>query len=236
MPAYNAEKTLEYVYKKIPKDWYDEIILVDDNSKDNTYREAKRLGIESYKNKKNVGYGGNLKVCFEKALRKGADIIVELHPDGEYDPSAINPAVAKIIKGAGLVLGNRFAHSPLSRGMYTWKYIPSKILSLIQAKILNIPISDLHQGFRAYSRKLLEGINFRKNSNNYLFSFEVITQAVYLDMKISQVPVICHYEGKKRGASLTNSVLYTMGTFDVLALFLLSKYRIIRHHMFRGLE
>lgn len=223
MPAYNAENTLEAIYKKIPKSLSRDIILVDDASEDKTFGKAKKLGIESSRNSNNLGYGGNLKVCFDKALKKGADIVVELHPDGEYEPSAIAPAVDKIIKGADLVLGNRFARSTIPRGMYIWKYIPTRILSFVQAKILRISISDLHQGFRVYSRRLLEKINFENNSNSYLFSFEIIAQASFKSLSIQEVPVTCHYTGKKRGASLGNSITYALGTFKVLFFIVLAR-------------
>lgn len=223
LPAYNAEKTLEAIYKKIPKVFLGDIILVDDASEDKTFDKAKKLGIESSRNSNNLGYGGNLKICFEKALKKGADIVVELHPDGEYEPSAIAPAVNKIVRGADLVLGNRFERSPISRGMFIWKYIPTRILSFVQAKILRISISDLHQGFRVYSRRLLKTINFENNSNSYLFSFEIIAQASFLSLPIQEVPVTCHYTGKKRGATLGNSIAYALGTFKVLFFIVLAR-------------
>lgn len=225
MPAYNAEKTLEHVYKKIPRDWYNGIILVDDNSKDNTYKEAKRLGIESYRNKKNLGYGGNLKVCLTKAMGKKADIIIEMHPDNEYDPSAIIQAISKVKNGSDFVMGNRFDDLNLFKrnGMPIWKYIPNKILTALDNIVLGTRLSDLHQGFRVYSRQLLSRVNYLNNSNNYLFSFEIIAQAIFHGMIISQVPVKSHYAGKKKGASIKNSIIYALGTFKILLFFLFSK-------------
>lgn len=228
MPAYNAEETIEDVFKKIPKGCYDDIILFDDASSDNTFAKAKSLGIRAYRNNTNLGYGGNLKAGLKKCLDEKADIIIELHPDNEYDPSAIVPATAKVREGADLVLGNRFFNflSPLRNGMYLWKYFPILFMAAISKYILGVKIDDLHQGFRVFSRKMLENINYSNNSNSYLFSFEVIAQAIHKGMRIDQVPILCHYSGKKRGASLKNSFIYTLGTFKVLFLFVLAKFGI----------
>lgn len=228
MPAYNAEKTLERIFKKIPKGCYDDIILFDDASSDNTFAKAKNLKIHAYRNPINLGYGGNLKAGLKKCLDEKADIIIELHPDNEYDPSAIVPATVRVKQGADLVLGNRFFNfiSPLRNGMYFWKYFPILFMATISRYILGVKIDDLHQGFRVFTRKMLENINYNNNSNSYLFSFEVIAQAIHKRMTIDQVPILCHYSGKKRGASLKNSFLYTLGTLKVLYLFMLAKFGI----------
>lgn len=225
MPALDAEKTIEAVVRKIPKGCFDKLILIDDASKDKTYEKSVGLGIESFKNVIRMGYGGNLKLCLLRALAEGADIIVELHPDGEYDSSAIIPAIKKINEGADFILGNRFTslYSATLSGMPLWKYIPSRVLSFISGLVLNIKITDLHQGFRVYTKRFLESVDFTLDSNNYLFSFEIIAKAVFRKMKIAEVPVKCKYTGKKRGASLKNSILYSMGVFKVIFYFWLSK-------------
>jgi len=230
MPAYNAEKTVAEVWKKIPSQYKKQTFLIDDCSKDKTYETAKKLGIESYRNKTNLGYGGNLKVCLQKALEKGADIIVEMHPDNEYDPSSIESAVAARSAATGMVLGNRT--QAVASGMYIWKYIPSKILTTIDNFILRTHLSDLHQGFRVYTRSMLEKANFKENADNYLFSFEIICQTIYHGFTIKEVPVKTNYTGKKRGASLKNSIMYTLGTFRVLMLFILAKIG-IKHRIFK---
>ena len=223
--AYNAAKTLTEFYQDFPKTLVDEIILVDDASKDNTYEVAKKLGITSYQNPINLGYGGNMKKALSIALNHGGDVIIDIHPDGEYKPSAIPEALRQINLGAKFVLGNRFTslNKPLKSGMYIWKFIPIWILNRIDKIVLGVKIDDLHQGFRVYTRDLLEKVNFEENSNNYLFSFELIAQAVFNNINIQQVSVETIYTGKKRGASLKNSIKYSLGTFKILLLFILAK-------------
>lgn len=224
--AYNASKTLENFYNEFPKNLFDGIILVDDASPDKTYELSQKLGgIESYRNPVNLGYGGNLKIAVKIALEKGADIIVDIHPDGEYKSTAIPSAIKEIEAGVDFVLGNRFdnGRNPRQNGMYWWKILPIRFLNKIDQLIFNLKIDDFHQGFRVYTRKLLESVNFEANSNNYLFSFEIIAQAVYNRLKISQVSVQTSYTGKKRGASLKNCLKYSFGTFWTLFLFILAK-------------
>lgn len=223
--AYNAAGTLEKFYQNFPRTLVDDIILVDDASKDKTYSIAKKLRITSYQNPINLGYGGNMKRALNLALKAGADIIIDIHPDGEYSPSAIPEALKKIREGSQFVLGNRFTslNKPLKSGMYIWKFIPIWTLNRIDKIVLGVKIDDLHQGFRVYTRDLLKKVNFEENSNNYLFSFELIAQAVFNNISIQQVPVETIYSGGKRGASLKNSVRYSLGTFKILLLFILAK-------------
>lgn len=233
--AYNASKTLEKFYRIFPKKLVDDIILVDDASKDKTYEIAKKLRIRSYQNPINLGYGGNMKRALSIALQRGADILIDIHPDGEYLPSSIPLALEKINMGAKFVLGNRFSNvnQLLKSGMYLWKFIPIWFLNWIDKIILGIKIDDLHQGFRVYTRDLLQRVHFEENSNNYLFSFELIAQAAYNNIKIDQVPVQTNYSGKKRGASLKNSIKYTLGTFKVLLFFILAKARLFQSRLFQ---
>lgn len=223
--AYKAEKTLEKFFSGFPKELFDEIILVDDASPDKTFEIAKKLPIKSFQNRKNLGYGGNMKRTLDIALENNADVIVDIHPDGEYLPSAISPALQKIKEGADFVLGNRFGTDKglLERGMRFYKIIPIKFLNWLDHIILGLNLHDFHQGFRVYTKKLLETTNFRENANNYLFSFELIAQAAYHKLNVMEVSVETKYEGKKRGASFKNSVKYSLGTFVVLAKYTLAK-------------
>lgn len=234
--AYNAAKTLRSFYKTFPKEQVDEIILVDDASRDETYEIAKSLNITAYKNITNLGYGGNMKRALALALKRNADIVIDIHPDGEYDTSAIPLALEKIKNGADLVLGNRFAESaisPIHSGMFVWKLIPIMFLNWLDKRILKVPVNDLHQGFRTYSKRCLQTVNFEANSDNYLFSFEIISQAAYCGMHITEVPVSTNYTGDKRGASLKNSIQYSLGTFKILILYILAKI-LYPSKIFRG--
>lgn len=225
--AYNAEKTLKKFWEEFPKQYFDACIIIDDASSDSTFEIAIKLsGLKAYQNPITLGYGGNLKKAVAIAFDHGADIIVDLHPDGEYLPSAISPALTKIQKGGyEFVVGNRFTSTDrlLKSGMHSWKVLPILALSYIDRLILRIKITDFHQGFRVYTRKLFEKVNFEVNSNNYLFSFELITQAVLAKINIGEVSVETSYRGEKRGASLKNSIKYSLGTFKVLFLYLLAK-------------
>ena len=224
--AYKAVKTLENFYAAFPKELFDEVILVDDRSGDGTFELAQKLGIQAYENPVNLGYGGNLKRTLSMALEKGADIIVDLHPDGEYKPSAILPAIEEIKKGAEFGLGNRFydGKSPAKDGMYAWKVLPLLLLSWLSNFILRLPISDYHQGFRVYTRSLLEKVNFLENSNDYSFSIELLAQAAFHKIKVSQVPVEVAYTGDKRGASLKSSIMYSLDTLKILTFYLAAQF------------
>jgi glycosyltransferase involved in cell wall biosynthesis len=223
--AYRAEKTILDFYNSFPRELFDEIILVDDCSPDRTFELAKTLPIKSYRNEINLGYGGNMKRCIDLALLEGADVVVDIHPDGEYLPSAIKPALIEIERGADFVLGNRFGTEKglLERGMYFYKIIPIKFLNWIDQFVLGLNLHDFHQGFRVYTKKLLNTVNYKENANDYLFSFELIAQAAFHKLRVTEVPVETKYEGKKRGASFKNSIKYSLGTFKILAKYILAK-------------
>ncbi len=223
--AYNAEKTLERFYQNFPKKIFDKIILVDDASKDGTFKLAKKLGITSYRNSKNLGYGGNMKRAMAIALKMGGDILVDIHPDGEYETSAIPKAIKKINDGCEFVLGNRFytVTAPIKNGMFIWKFFPIIALNFLTKLSLGLGITDYHQGFRVYTRKMLEKVGFEKNSNNFLFSYEIITQAAYHNIKVCEVPVKVRYTGEKRGATLKSSVQYFLDVFTITFKYFLVK-------------
>lgn len=223
--AYNAEKTLEEFWHAFPKELFHQIILVDDASKDGTFALAQQLGIQSYRNEVNLGYGGNLKRALNIALRHGADIIVDIHPDGEYKTTAMVPAIREIERGAEFVLGNRFSdfRKPIQSGMYVWKVVPTLLLGFLCKTVLGLPVRDYHQGFRVYTRTLLEKVNYNANADDFSFSFQLLAQAAFHKIKVSQVSVEVNYTGKKRGASLKNSILYSFQTLEALFVYLLAK-------------
>lgn len=224
--AYNAADTLRKFYKELPKTLLDEILLFDDASQDKTYELSKKLKIKSYRNPVNLGYGGNLKKAINTALSRGADIIIDIHPDGEYKTGTISQSLKLAKNGSELVLGNRFydANYVLTQsGMRFWKFIPIIMLNWVCRAILATNVHDLHQGFRVYSKNLFSKIDIEKYSNSYLFSFELTSEAVFAKAKISEIPVKAVYKGKKRGASLNNSMIYTIGVIKVLSLFISAK-------------
>ncbi len=219
LPAYNATHTLVEFLGTLPRNIFDEVLLVDDCSVDDTFALAKKQhGIVVYKTPRNLGYGGNLKYCITHALARGADIIIELHPDGEYAPDGVASGLHAIKSGAQFVLGNRFAGNDRSipAGMIYIKYVVTRVLTSVQNAILGTHIPDLHQGFRIYTRKLLEQIPWRATSDSFLFSFEIIVYAVRARASIDSVAVTARYRGNKRGAAWWPTIVYTLGTWITL--------------------
>lgn len=225
LPAYCAAKTLASVYHKIPKGFIDEIILVDDGSEDGVETIARGLGIKFFRNSRNLGYGGNLKSCIKKALDSGGDILIELHPDDQYDPSAIPDAIRMVRKGYGLVMGSRFTTPGLAlkHGMPLWKYIINRCSTPICRFVLGVKLSDFHCGLRAYHRRFLESVNFMKNDDDYLFSFQIIMQAVLSKTGVGEIPVICRYYPNVTQMNVWKCIPYGFGTLKNLIFFLLTR-------------
>ncbi len=222
LPAYNAQKTIGLVLNNLPKGVFSDIIVSDDCSVDKTMIYAARMrNITLIQTPRNLGYGGNVKYCLSTALEKGADIVVEIHPDGEYGMDGIIPALEQVKKGSYLVLGNRFLAQ--LNGMYWWKVFGTKLLSFLDNIALGTRVPDVHQGFRVYTRKLLESVPYRRGVNDYLFSFQIIAQAVRFGLRIASVPVSSRYTGTKRGARIGASIRYALGTFSVIIQFWMSK-------------
>ncbi|HOD39907.1 MAG TPA: glycosyltransferase family 2 protein [Candidatus Wallbacteria bacterium] len=222
MPAYNAEKTLIQTYNDIPKDIVKKIILVDDKSHDQTVKVARDLGLTIFEHPVNKGYGGNQKTCYTMALEQGAEIVVMLHPDYQYDPKIMAKMVRPIINGsADIVLGSRMLDgSALPGGMPKYKYAANKFLTFCENVVLGLNLSEYHTGYRAYSRKVLETLPFTKNSDNFVFDQEFLIQAVYFGFKITEVACPCKYMDDASSISFKNSVVYGLSTLQTLARYL----------------
>lgn len=235
MPAYNAAKTLLATYENIDTGIVNEVILVDDASKDKTLEIAKTLHLKVIAHPHNVGYGGNQKTCYMEALRDGADIVIMLHPDGQYDPRLI-PELIKPLQDneADMVLGSRMMlkGKALEGGMPIYKYISNKFLTFCENVVLGLNMSEFHTGYRAYSRQFIETIPFLRNSNNFVFDTQVIVQAVALGLRIAEVPTTTKYFAGCSSASFSQSIRYGVGTLFVLIRYLLHKSGILRSQVF----
>ena len=225
MPAYNAAKTLRITYDAIPKENVDHVILVDDGSSDETLKIAKDLNLEVFVHSRNYGYGANQKTCYTEALKAGADIVVMLHPDYQYDPTLLPNIVAPIKAGeADVVLGSRFLQgSTVGQGMPWWKYLGNRFLTWLENAVLNLRLSEYHTGYRAFSRRVLEEVPFVLNSDKFVFDQEMLVQAVHLRFPIREVAVPTRYFRDASSASFRASVVYGLSILILLARYLLHR-------------
>jgi hypothetical protein len=218
LPAYRAAKTLQEVVGDIPPGHADRILLVDDASADATVSVATALRLDVIRHKRNLGYGGNQKTCYGQALRMGADVVVMLHPDGQYDP-AIIPNLCRVIENgeADIVLGSRWLGiDPAKAGMPWWKRIGNRFLTAAENRVLGLHLSEYHTGYRAYSRGFLEAIPFLENSNDFVFDTQVLIQAAAFGFKIGEVPAIGKYHEDASSVSFLTSTVYGLKTLAAL--------------------
>src|SRR4051812_9652324 len=215
MPARNAARTLEQTYAAIPREWVDEIVLVDDDSTDDTVRVARQLPIKTIWHPHNVGYGGNQKTCYLEALQQGADVVVMLHPDGQYPPTVIPDLVRPIVAGeADVVLGSRLSEKGAARegGMPLHKYLANRGLTAIENRILGTDLSEMHTGYRAFSRKVLLTVPFLRNSLDFTFDSEMLMQASYFGFRFAEVPVRSRYFDEASSVTLGPATVYAFKT------------------------
>lgn len=222
--VYNCAQLLRDAFKKFPLHLFDTVIIADDGSTDNTYEVAKSLGVPAFTNP-HRGYGGNLKFALKKAVEMGADFMVELHGDGQFDASAVPSAIQKLQSGCDFVLGNRFINllQPLKDGMGLIRYCGNLTLSFMARVVFCLKHRDFFTGLRAYSKHLVESIDLNAGSNDYFFSFEIIAQARYVGLSFCFVPTRANYHGEHTSMALWKGVVEIFQTSYALLLYILAK-------------
>ena len=236
LPAYNAAKTLEDTYKEIPFDIIDDVIVVDDASIDNTVEVAKHLGIKHViRHEENKGYGGNQKTCYDTALKLGADIVIMLHPDYQYTPKLI-PSMAYLISNElyHVVLGSRIlGKGALKGGMPLYKYIFNRFLTLTQNILINEKISEYHTGYRAFSRKVLEKINYHENSDDFVFDNQMLSQIVFAGFHIGEITCPTKYSPDSSSINFKRSMIYGMGVLKTSFCHFLQRTHIAKFKIYK---
>lgn len=231
LPAYNAEKTLEATYNEIPKDIIDQVILVDDFSKDKTIEVAKKLNITVVAHQKNLGYGGNQKTCYAEALKRGGDIVVMLHPDYQYPPKLITAIAGLISSGMfDAVLGSRILGGyALKGGMPFYKYISNRLLTFVQNFFTGEKLSEYHTGYRAFSREVLETLPLLENSDDFIFDNQMLMQVFFFHFRIGEITAKCSYNEGCSSISFKRSVIYGLGVLISTLQYVFQKNK-LRHY------
>jgi glycosyltransferase involved in cell wall biosynthesis len=238
MPAYNAAKTLHMTYADLPQNVVDLVIVVDDGSSDETARIARDLGLELFIHDRNYGYGANQKTCYREALRAGADIVVMVHPDYQYDPTLLPEIIRPIEEGtADVVLGSRLMGiHPIRQGMPWWKYYSNRFLTALENWVFGLRLSEYHTGYRAFRRQVLESVNLQMDSDKFIFDQEILAQIVNLKMRITEVPVPTRYFAQASSASFVQSSVYGVSILWLLVRYLLHRGGIVHQRQFDSLE
>ncbi len=243
LPAYNAAQTLEKTVSELDLQVVDEVLLVDDFSKDETVALAKQLNIRAFLHDRNYGYGRNQKTCYTEALKTGADIVVMLHPDYQYSPKLVPAMAAMIASGEyDVVLGSRILGGKArTGGMPIYKYFFNRCLTLVQNMLLGSKLSEFHTGFRAFSRRVLEELPLQVNSDDFVFDNEMLTQAVFFDFRVGEVSCPTRYFPEASSINFQRSVVYGLGVLWTSLRFRLqrlgiSQYKIFDNSKFSGLS
>ena len=234
MPAYNAEATVAKTLEDIPEGFVDEIILVDDASRDQTAAVAEKLGLRVLRHPTNRGYGGNQKTCYRQALAAGADVVVMLHPDYQYSPKLVVAMASMIASGQyDLVLASRvLSDSPIKGGMPIYKYIMNRLLTLFQNILMRAKISEYHTGYRAFGRKVLESLPLEENSDDFVFDNEMLAQAIYFGFTVGELSCPARYEPESSSISLKRSIKYGFGVLGTTVRYRLQKWGWAKYSIF----
>jgi len=239
MPAYNASKTLEDTFKEIPLEIVDEVVVVDDASIDNTVSEAKRLGIKHIiEHEKNKGYGGNQKTCYDTALKLGADIVIMVHPDYQYTPKLI-PSISYIIANGlyEVVLGSRIlGRGALNGGMPKYKYLANRLLTLSQNLLIRQKLSEYHTGYRAFSRNVLESINYEANSDDFVFDNQMLSQIFFAGFEIAEITCPTKYFNEASSINFRRSAIYGLGVLKTSIQYCLQKNKLGNFKIFKDIK
>jgi glycosyltransferase involved in cell wall biosynthesis len=236
LPAYNASKTLEKTYNEIDFTIVDEVILVDDCSKDETIEVARQIGIKHIiKHEQNKGYGGNQKTCYNKALELGADIVIMVHPDYQYTPLLI-PSMSYLISNGlyHVVLGSRIlGKGALKGGMPWYKYVANRLLTFTQNVLMNAKLSEYHTGYRAFSKEVLQAVNYNINSDNFIFDNQMLAQIWFAGYEIAEITCPTKYFKDASSINIKNSSIYGMGVLKTSLQYRLQKWRLGRFRIFK---
>ncbi len=234
LPAYNAEQTLAKTYREIPHDIVDEVLLVDDHSKDKTIEVAKQLGITTITHDENLGYGGNQKTCYTEAIKRGADIIVMLHPDYQYPPPLVTAMAALISCGMfDVVLGSRILGGNATRGgMPFYKYVSNRFLTLFENILTGQKLSEYHTGYRAFSKEVVKAIPLLENSNDFIFDNQMLTQIFYFDYRIGEISSPCNYNKESSQINPFRSMVYGLGVLHNSLRYVLQKAGLRKYRMY----
>lgn len=234
MPAYNAAKTLRQTYDDLPLQLIDEVILTDDCSHDNTVEVARALGLTVFVHEQNRGYGGNQKTCYRAALARGAEIVVMVHPDHQYDPRLVEDLLKPILAGrADAVFGSRMLGGhPLEGGMPVWKYMANVCLTAAANLVFMRYLTEIHSGFRAYTRRYLETVRYDLNSDDFVFDTEIIAQGMAHGLDFAEIPISTRYFAEASSINFGRSVKYGFGILGVLLRYALHRCGIWRQAQF----
>ncbi|PYN60862.1 MAG: glycosyl transferase family 2 [Candidatus Rokuibacteriota bacterium] len=238
MPAYNAGRTLRMTYEELPKDTVNLVILVDDASTDATLDVARQLGLEIFVHDRNYGYGANQKTCYAEALRAGAEIVVMVHPDYQYDPRLVPQIIEPIVSGtADVVLGSRLkTGSAIQQGMPWWKWVANRCLTGLENRVFGLRLSEYHTGYRAFRREVLETVNFGANSDGFVFDQEIVAQVVGAGFRIAEIAVPTRYFPEASSASFVASTIYGLRILAVLFWYTLHRKGLRRSRRFDSLR
>jgi len=236
MPAYNAERTLEKTYRSIPAGCVDEFVLTDDGSHDNTVEIAERLGITVIQHDANRGYGANQKTCYDAALERGADLIIMIHPDYQYDGRVTPYVVGLLATGTcDVILGSRIRtrQEALQGGMPVYKYVSNRALTIFENMALGQNLGDFHSGYRAYVREVLETVNYHANSDDFVFDSEFLAQVVYHGFRIGDIPIPTRYFDAASSINFRRSMKYGLQTMGVMMKYHLHRAGVWRYPLFQ---